>query len=309
MYVLSGSSFLLLVIYLCSLFSVIEVRVAKPVAYEFGDRLPKTGDLDGSSSIDRKATVVKRQPQAVYKPANVIVTAPPQIPPKKAVLQRTRSAKKAAIPIKTQQQLVSPIVYNVSPAKQEKIIKQQLTSPAVAYTAEPTKAITRKPELVKKEKTLQAPLTFSYNKDLKTSASHGGDYVVAESEGAGHGRSDDHGRGDSGHHRREPKNWSYEQGGGKKHHAGHHSAAGDKGIKEYDGEHEYEKAEKGYHDKEGHQGRYKDEAANKKSHHYDDGIYGEYHKGEKGEKGSKVCLLLYSNYFTLERYNLKLICD
>ncbi|KAI4464116.1 hypothetical protein MML48_4g00007783 [Holotrichia oblita] len=297
MYVLSGSSFIaLLVICLCSLISVVEVRVAKPVAYEFGDRIPKTADLDGASSVDRKATVVKRQPQTVYKPANVVATIPVQIPAKKATVQRTRSAKKATIPIKKQQQFVAPVVYNVAPAKQEKItntpiVKQQLTSPTVAYTAEPIKAITRKPELAKnKEKTLQTPLTFSYNNDLKTSASHGGEYVVAESDGSNHGGSDGHqggGGGDGGNHHREPHDWSYEKGGGRKHHAGHHSAGGEKGVKEYDGDHEYVKAEKGYHDKEGHQGKYKDEVGNKKSHNYDDGIYGEYHKGEKGERGSK----------------------
>lgn len=280
-----NSSFVLLVMYVC-LFSVVEVRVAKPVTYSFGDKLPKTTDLQ-SSSAESKATIVKHNP-VIHKPRDALATLKITTPP-----QTTRNSY-----IKRR---VTPIIE-----------KQYVPKPTIVYNIEPQKLESVKPVAIKKKKLLQMPITFSYNKDLKTAASHDDDHVASETQAshdAQHGQ--DHSNNnhvshevDGGEYQEndnsheEPKHWSFKKGRGKEHHSGHYLTEGDKGVENYDGKHDYEKAEKGHHDKEGHKGRYEDEAGKKKSHFYDDGLYGEYHKGEKGQKGAKVnVILIFLLYF------------
>ncbi|GJQ75210.1 hypothetical protein Trydic_g9812 [Trypoxylus dichotomus] len=272
MHKIPQSSITLLALCLYSL-SVVELRIARPITYSFGDRLPKSTDLQ-ISTAESKVKVIKHQPL-------VDIVASPQIIPKKIRAKKTTYTKKTSSPLTKQQ--VFHATYDGDTAKSEiqgiSTKEQQIISPVIHHT-EPVKKEYTKLELVKKDKLLQKPLTFSYNKDLKTAASNGNDHAVAESGNNQAVVNDDHDNN-------EPKEWSYKKGRGRNKHSGHYAIEGDKGLNNYDGEHEYEKEEKGHHDKEGHKDRYEDEAGNKKSHYYDDGLYGEYHKGEKGERGAK----------------------
>lgn len=322
MYYIRTSSLTLLVICLC-LFTVAEFLVAKPIAYSFGDRIqPKSVDLL-SSSAESKTQVVRSQPETkptikqtdyVLTPITAVRKKYSSVSPLVYNIEQPSPQKKTETLKPTEiQTTIAPIVKHVKPHYY--IIKKPNTSarkqtPSAFPVASDVQQLKLNNKKLSTKKVLQKPLIFSYNsvqpkKDLKTAASHNdnqhqessnpvkavevqdhatsGSHIIEESEHAEDGSNNDDDK--------EPKESSYEKGNGKKQHSGHYAVEGDKGEESYDGEHEYKKAERGHHDKEGHRGRYEDEAGNKKSHYYDDGLYGEYHKGEKGERGSKVFFL------------------
>ncbi|KAG8226026.1 hypothetical protein J437_LFUL004147 [Ladona fulva] len=76
----------------------------------------------------------------------------------------------------------------------------------------------------------------------------------------------------------------HEEGGGEEEEEEHHESHGEEAEKGYKGEHKYEKAAEGKHDKEEHKGEEGEEGGHKEGHHESGDYFGEEHGEHKGEK-------------------------